>query len=129
MNIGPTKEGTIAPIFQERLTQMGIWLGFNGEAIYGTKPWIHQNDTISNVWYTSKPNSVYAILLEWPENNLITLGSVKTLFTKRQTKVTMLGWQVPDELKWVIDGDNVTISLPNKSDVIIDWAWALKIKI
>jgi len=55
MNVGPSSDGTIEPIFQERLRQMGWWLGVNGEAIYNTVPWRVQNDTLAGtVWYTSK---------------------------------------------------------------------------
>jgi len=39
------------PIFEERLRQLGSWLGVNGEAIYASKPWKHQNDTVTSyVW-------------------------------------------------------------------------------
>ncbi|NLH17547.1 MAG: alpha-L-fucosidase [Phycisphaerae bacterium] len=37
LDIGPTKEGQIPQIMQERLLGMGEWLLINGEAIYGTR--------------------------------------------------------------------------------------------
>ena len=52
MNVGPTHDGRIVPIFQERLTQMGDWLKVNGEAIYASKPWRVQNETkTAGIWY------------------------------------------------------------------------------
>jgi alpha-L-fucosidase len=36
LDIGPTADGHIPPIMQERLLQIGDWLGQNGAAIYGS---------------------------------------------------------------------------------------------
>ena len=38
LDIGPTADGRIPELMEERLLQIGRWLKTNGEAIYGTKP-------------------------------------------------------------------------------------------
>jgi alpha-L-fucosidase len=92
INIGPTKEGTLVPIFQERLLDLGKWLSINGEAIYESSPWTAQNDTlIYGVWYTTNDPSVYAIVLNWPDDNVVNLGSVVSLFANADTEVILLG--------------------------------------
>ena len=61
MNIGPTADGLIPPIFEERLADVGGWLRINGEAIYSTRPWsggLPSGMDGKNVYYTSKSKNV-----------------------------------------------------------------------
>jgi alpha-L-fucosidase len=126
INVGPTKEGTIVPVFQERLSDLGSWLSVNGEAIYESTPWTTQNDTLSSsVWYTAKNSSVYAVVLDWPADNLLSLGSANSLFENSDTMVGLLGGN--DQLSWELNGDQVDIVFPDKSTVASNWAWVLKI--
>jgi alpha-L-fucosidase len=51
LNVGPTADGRIMPAFQHRLLEIGAWLQVNGEAIYGTTPWLFTNDTdAARIW-------------------------------------------------------------------------------
>ena len=40
LNIGPRPDGRITEEQQDVLRKIGGWLKVNGEAIYGTRPWI-----------------------------------------------------------------------------------------
>ena len=52
-------DGTIDPLFEEILLEMGQWLTVNGEAIYNSIPWTHQNDTpAEDIWYTASEVSL-----------------------------------------------------------------------
>jgi alpha-L-fucosidase len=43
LNIGPTADGRIPVIMEDRLIRLGEWLEVNGEAIYGSRRW--ENDS------------------------------------------------------------------------------------
>lgn len=147
LNVGPTHYGRLAPIFEQRLRNLGDWLTTNGAAIYGSKPWIHQNDTLTkNIWYTSQVRSahgldprrihnpqdesntiVYAIFLKWPQTGLLKLAS-PTATSK--TQVSMLGLKGNSGIRWKFLGGQMQIDLSG-----IQWpllnsstAWVLRLE-
>lgn len=125
MNVGPTKDGIISPIFEERLRGIGDWLAINGEAIYNTKPWIVQNDTSAhNVWYTQKKNEkhIYALILRWPENGILYLKSLKVSIN---AEIHMLGFA--QSIDWKQDEKITIVFLPAKFHKGQP-AWVLRIK-
>lgn len=108
--MGPTPEGTISNIFQERLLTLGSWLSINGEAIYGSSPWHSQNDTLNgDVWYTcvkeqynsahptatplktDKIKAIYAIMLKWPALSILKVKDVTSLLHSGTYRAEMLG--------------------------------------
>ncbi|KAH7713797.1 Protein W03G11.3 [Aphelenchoides avenae] len=112
LNIGPDSRGRIPVIFEERLRQIGGFVSVHEEAIFGSKPWIYQNDS-DTTWYTSQvrndslldPNRkynpqdmwntvVYAFVLNIPTDGKIALPSVKST---KFTHVSLLGttYKVP----------------------------------
>jgi alpha-L-fucosidase len=94
LNVGPGADGTMSPIFLDRLQGIGEWLGVNGDAIYSSRPWnVCQNET--NVYYTTKGDTLYAIATRWPAQSKLFLNVPKP---SQRTKVHMLG--VTKELDW-----------------------------
>ena len=126
LNIGPTKDGLIAPIFQERLLAVGEWLSISGEAICASNPWRVQSETnTTSVWYTSKGSAVYDIFLHWPEDGIL---SLKSPITTSTTELTKLG--IENDLKWSTNPDKgllMYLSQLPPSALPTEFAWTVKL--
>ena len=122
LNISPRADGTIPDSQQQVLLAIGKWLGVNGEAIYGSRPWKMSEE--GRVYFTTKGQTLYAISLAWPTNDPVVpaLGEGKGLEGKI-TKVELLGHK--GELEFTQDASGLKVNFPAEKPC--DYCYALKI--
>ncbi|MDP9378601.1 MAG: alpha-L-fucosidase [Chloroflexota bacterium] len=112
LNIGPMADGSIPDLQRERLEGLGQWLRANGEAIYGTRPWVRAEDVTGDgirVRYTRKDDALYAILLGTPPQRQL---AIKGLGASPDLTISLLGAE--GKLDWSQDGDRLTVTLPSR---------------
>lgn len=92
LNIGPTGDGRIPVIMQQRLSDMGKWLQINGEGIYGSRRWIHDHGTINKsnsppFYFTrNMKGDLFVICTVYPETDIV-IDNLQ----KRAKSVRLLG--------------------------------------
>lgn len=80
LNLGPTADGRIPVIQQDRLIAMGQWLKVNGEAIYGTRKGLFQKLPWGKS--TTKGSTIYLHVFDWPADHTLELSGLKTSIRK-----------------------------------------------
>jgi alpha-L-fucosidase len=123
LNIGPTADGRIPEIMQQRLTDIGNWLKVNGEAIYGTRKWNNAPSVTAETteYYTKKGSDLYLIITQWLTRPMVINGISKA------SDVTLLGYN--GKIKYRVSGNKLTITPPpvTPADNPCSYAWVYKV--
>lgn len=123
LNVGPTADGRIPVIMQERLLDIGNWLEINGEGIYGSRPFAEGRSGSQHVRFTRKGQSVYVFCLEWP-GKYLALDGFSGLDNAR---IELLGYS--GELMYSSNQSRLLIQTPDLSPATnpSNQAWVFKI--
>ncbi len=106
LNVGPTADGRIPVIQQQRLRDMGDWLRINGESIYGTRVWADAPpiDEHTTRYFTRKGNDLYLIVTGWSNADIEVAGVGKP------AGVAMLGFD--GKIDYSVTGNGIVITPP-----------------
>jgi alpha-L-fucosidase len=143
LNISPKPDGTIPEDEEKILLEIGQWLAVNGEAIYGTRPFKvfgegptqviggsfgdtkRQVFTGQDIRFTTKGETLYAIALAWPGEQITikSLAKSSPLVGGKVKDVRLLGNR--GRLEWLRNEAGLTIELPAQKPC--EHAFVLKI--
>jgi len=126
LNVGPSSDGRIPVIMQQRLIDIGSWLNVNGEAIFKTRKreLRSQNEAKQELYFTTKGNLMFCLFTSWTKNIEVELQTDENV-----KSIKFLGWD--EELDWTVEEGLLKIKVPDitMDDLPCLYAWTLKIEL
>lgn len=129
LNVGPDAAGEIPADQRAVLRGIGDWLAVNGDAIYGTRPWItygegetpapqgHHSESAESPYrgedlrFTTDNRHLYAITLGVPAADRVVMRSLGLDDGHRVIAVQLLGCD--GDIGWTQHDDALVVSLPS----------------
>jgi alpha-L-fucosidase len=137
LDIGPSADGKIPVVMQERLLGIGAWLKVNGEAIYGTRMWkvpcqwsagsvpqterkeyMSKFNILEQTVASPEGQAFKEVLFTFKNGNLYAITprrpgrklTLKNVRTDIDTEITFLG--TGEKMAWEVDNNNLVIAVP-----------------
>ncbi len=129
LDIGPASDGSIPVIMQQRLLEMGKWLKINGDAIYGTHPFIRSKkdmvinpETNKTIYFTQKDKDLYILCPDWPVKDIV----LKGVAPEGKVEAVLLGTDIPASV--TKSAGNLVITAPLLTPSDNQLAYVFKIR-
>jgi alpha-L-fucosidase len=124
-------EGGMPAYIRTRLLDIGRWLKVNGEAIYGSRPWLVASQGERLRFTQSKDGRyLYAVHRGWPQGTV----NINDLWLDTSSRVTMLG--TDQTLRWrnipegsYGRGGKVAVEVPESLRSAVDSNHAMTLRI
>jgi len=136
LNVVLRPDGTLDEEAEAILHRLADWIAVNGEAIYGTRPWLvfgegdvkpkggafneKFNFSAKDIRFTTKDGNLYAMALGWPGENQLTIRTLAKTEDAEQNqiqRVELLGHQGNLEFTQSQEGLKVILPADAKADL------------
>jgi alpha-L-fucosidase len=115
IGVGPRPDGTVPESQQAPLRGLGAWLSVNGEAIYGSRPWVITESESSDgtpLRFTRSGDGVYALVMGMPSGRQVLLPAIDGAGVNR-VRVVATGELAP----WSLEDGALVVTLPERMPV------------